>query len=398
MDANTEERLFGEIREQVMADLGSGAFTSDNEAAEAIDRAIKDRAYGLRLTLTERLRLKKRIFDSMKKLDVLQELLEDRHVTEIMINSHEEIFMERDGRMERWAGSFESREKLEDMIQQIVSRINRRVNTSVPIADARLPDGSRVHIVLPPVALKGPTITIRKFPEVIEMDKMIRYGTVTHEAAAFLKKLVAAGYNIFIFGCTGSGKSTFLNALTQYIPPDERIITIEDSAELKIRHIPNLVSLETRDANFEGEGEISMAMLIRAALRMRPDRIIVGEVRGAEALDMLTAMNTGHDGSLSTGHANSTEDMLTRLESMVLMAAELPLKAIRDQISAGIDIMVHLSRMPDKSRKVMEISEVEGLADERIRLNKIFEYDHRERSLKRKGELKNREKLTRAGK
>ena len=398
MDANTEERLFGEIREQVMADLGSGAFTSDNEAAEAIDRAIKDRAYGLKLTLTERLRLKKRIFDSMKKLDVLQELLEDRHVTEIMINSHEEIFMERDGRMERWAGSFESREKLEDMIQQIVSRINRRVNTSVPIADARLPDGSRVHIVLPPVALKGPTITIRKFPEVIEMDKMIRYGTVTYEAAAFLKKLVAAGYNIFISGGTGSGKSTFLNALTQYIPPDERIITIEDSAELKIRHIPNLVSLETRDANFEGEGEISMAMLIRAALRMRPDRIIVGEVRGAEALDMLTAMNTGHDGSLSTGHANSTEDMLTRLESMVLMAAELPLRAIRDQISAGIDIMVHLSRMPDKSRKVMEISEVEGIADERIRLNKVFEYDHRERSLKRKGELKNREKLTRAGK
>ena len=398
MDANTEERLFGEIREQVMADLGSGAFTSDNEAAEAIDRAIKDRAYGLKFTLTERLRLKKRIFDSMKKLDVLQELLEDRHVTEIMINSHEEIFMERDGRMERWAGSFESREKLEDMIQQIVSRINRRVNTSVPIADARLPDGSRVHIVLPPVALKGPTITIRKFPEVIEMDKMIRYGTVTYEAAAFLKKLVAAGYNIFISGGTGSGKSTFLNALTQYIPPDERIITIEDSAELKIRHIPNLVSLETRDANFEGEGEISMAMLIRAALRMRPDRIIVGEVRGAEALDMLTAMNTGHDGSLSTGHANSTEDMLTRLESMVLMAAELPLKAIRDQISAGIDIMVHLTRMPDKSRKVMEISEVEGIADERIRLNKIFEYDHRERSLKRKGELKNREKLTRAGK
>ena len=398
MDANTEERLFGEIREQVMADLGSGAFTSDNEAAEAIDRAIKDRAYGLRLTLTERLRLKKRIFDSMKKLDVLQELLEDRHVTEIMINSHEEIFMERDGRMERWAGSFESREKLEDMIQQIVSRINRSVNTSVPIADARLPDGSRVHIVLPPVALKGPTITIRKFPEVIEMDKMIRYGTVTYEAAAFLKKLVAAGYNIFISGGTGSGKSTFLNALTQYIPPDERIITIEDSAELKIRHIPNLVSLETRDANFEGEGEISMAMLIRAALRMRPDRIIVGEVRGAEALDMLTAMNTGHDGSLSTGHANSTEDMLTRLESMVLMAAELPLKAIRDQISAGIDIMVHLSRMPDKSRKVMEISEVEGIVDERIRLNKIFEYDHRERSLKRKGELKNLEKLTRAGK
>lgn len=398
MDANTEERLFGEIREQVMTDLGSGAFTSDNEAAEAIDRAIKDRAYGLRLTLTERLRLKKRIFDSMKKLDVLQELLEDRHVTEIMINSHEEIFMERDGRMERWEGSFESREKLEDMIQQIVSRINRRVNTSVPIADARLPDGSRVHIVLPPVALKGPTITIRKFPEVIEMDKMIRYGTVTYEAAAFLKKLVAAGYNIFISGGTGSGKSTFLNALTQYIPPDERIITIEDSAELKIRHIPNLVSLETRDANFEGEGEISMAMLIKASLRMRPDRIIVGEIRGAEALDMLTAMNTGHDGSLSTGHANSTEDMLTRLESMVLMAAELPLKAIRDQISAGIDIMVHLSRMPDKSRKVMEISEVEGIVDERIRLNKIFEYDHRERSLKRKGELKNREKLTRAGK
>ena len=323
----------------------------------------------------------------------MQELIDDRSVTEIMINSHKEIFVERSNHMERWQQAIESEEKLEDIIQQIVSRINRRVNTSSPIADARLPDGSRVHIVLPPIALKGSTITIRKFPEPIDMEKMLRLRTISQEAAEFMKKMVCAGYNIFISGGTSSGKSTFLNALSGYIPADERVITIEDSAELQIRHIPNLVRLETRDKNSEGQGEITMTMLIKASLRMRPDRIIIGEVRGAEAFDMLSAMNTGHDGSLSTGHANSTADMLTRLESMILMAAELPLSAIKNQIAAGLDIMVHLTRLPNKSRRVTEISEIDGVVDGEIRLNKIFEYDADTDRLKRCGELVHKEKL-----
>ncbi len=391
------DEIFCEIREAVLSGMEREGFFSDEELKERIDRELYERSGSVKLNLAGKLALKKRLYNSMKRLDVLQELIEDKNITEIMINSHREIFVEKNNRMERWKQEIESEEKLEDIIQQIVSRINRRVNTSSPIADARLPDGSRVHIVLPPVAIKGPTITIRKFPEPIEMDKMIRYQTISAEAAGFMKELVEAGYNIFISGGTSSGKSTFLNALSGFIPSDERVITIEDSAELKIRHIPNLVSLETRDANTEGEGEISMTALIKASLRMRPDRIIVGEVRGAEAFDMLSAMNTGHDGSLSTGHANSTADMLTRLESMVLQAAELPLSAIKSQIAAGLDIMVHLARMPDKSRRVVEISEVDGVCDGEIRLNKIFEYDPIQKRLKCCGELIHREKLIMSG-
>ncbi len=391
---DNEDRIYKEIREEVLKRNKEQNKKGQAELSDIIDGILREYPESSGLTLSARLRLKKKVYDSLKKLDVLQELLDDGHITEIMINSHDEIFIEKDNRIQRSVNVFDSKERLEDMIQQIVSRIDRRVNTSNPIADARLPDGSRVHIVLPPIAIKGPTITIRKFPETIDMEKMIRYGTITNEAAAFLKKIVAAGYNIFISGGTSSGKSTFLNALTRYIPKDERIITIEDSAELNISHIPNLVSLETRDSNFEGEGEINMSMLIKASLRMRPNRVIVGEVRGAEALDMLNAMNTGHDGSLSTGHANSTADMLTRLEAMVLMAADLPLLAIRSQIAAGIDIMVHLERMHDKARRVTEISEVDGMTDGAIRLNRLFEYSYEEKKLKRIGNLKNKKKLS----
>ncbi len=389
----SKKDIYDRLRENVMNELGQDIDIGDARLMGTID-AILDRATAdLGLSLRDKLELRDRLFNSFRRLDVLQELLDDRSVTEIMINSPTEIFIEKNNCIRRWELSFENSERLEDIIQQIVSRINRRVNTSHPIADARLKDGSRVHIVLPPIALKGPTVTIRKFPEPIEMERMIGSGTITREAAQLLKELVRSGYNIFISGGTSSGKSTFLNALSAYIPGDERVITIEDSAELKIRHVKNLVSLETRDANSEGDGEINMSMLIKASLRMRPDRIIVGEVRGAEALDMLSAMNTGHDGSLSTGHANSTEDMLTRLESMVLMAVELPLSAIKKQIAAGLDIMVHLQRLRDHSRRVTEISEIIGYEEGEIKLNKLFEYDYQTGRLISCGKLLHREKL-----
>ena len=294
--------------------------------------------------------------------------------------------------------------QLEDMIQQIVSRINRVVNVSHPIVDARLENGSRVHVILPPVALDGPVVTIRKFPEPITVEKLIQTGSLTGEAAEFLERLVKAGYNIFISGGTGSGKTSFLNAMSAFIPPQERIITIEDSAELQIRQIPNLVRLETRNANAEGEGAIEISDLIRAALRMRPDRIIVGEVRGKEALDMLQALNTGHDGSLSTGHANSPRDMLSRLETMVLMGAELPLAAVRSQIASAVDILVHLGRLRDRSRKVLEIVEVGGYVDGEIRLEPLFAFreepgggEQVQGKLERTGELKATGKLRAAG-
>ena len=385
--------MYSRLREAVMRELGSDTELGDDRLISTIDRVLDGVSAEYSLSLRDKLELRSRLFNSFRRLDVLQELLDDRTVTEIMINSPTEIFIEKNNTIRRWELSFENSERLEDIIQQIVSRINRRVNTSHPIADARLPDGSRVHIVLPPIALKGPTVTIRKFPEPIEMERMIGSGTISREAAELLRELVRSGYNIFISGGTSSGKSTFLNALSAYIPADERVITIEDSAELKIRHVRNLVSLETRDANSEGDGEINMSMLIKASLRMRPDRIIVGEVRGAEALDMLSAMNTGHDGSLSTGHANSTEDMLTRLESMVLMAVELPLPAIKKQIAAGLDIMVHLQRLRDHSRRVTEISEIIGYEEGEIKLSRLFEYNQDRRQLVRVGELAHREKL-----
>lgn len=392
------DRLYADIREMILKEISSEDELHDRELLENIDKVLDRKCEEQGIALKDRIELKNRLFNSFRRFDVLQELLDDRTISEIMINSPGEIFIEKNGHMERCGLCFESEERLGDIIQQIVSRINRRVNTSSPIADARLPDGSRVHIVLPPIALKGPTITIRKFPERIDMTRMVINGTISSEAAAFLSEMTASGYNIFISGGTSSGKSTFLNALTEYIPSDERVITIEDSAELNIRHIRNLVSMETRDANAEGDGEISMSMLIKASLRMRPDRIIVGEVRGAEALDMLNAMNTGHDGSLSTGHANSTSDMMTRLESMVLMAVELPLQAIKKQIAAGIDIMVHLQRTRDHGRRVMEISEIKGVEDDEITFNRLFAYNAASDKLECCGELIHREKLALRGK
>lgn len=346
----------------------------DEELRDLIDMAILEAAEGAYLPLKERLCLRKELFDSFRRLDILQELVDDPTITEIMVNGTEHIFVERQGRVEELEKHFDSVGQLEDLIQQIVSRVNRTVNLASPIADARLEDGSRVHVVLAPVALNGPILTIRKFPEPITMERLIELKSISREAAAFLQKAVERGLNIFISGGTGSGKTTILNAMSGYIPQEDRVITIEDSAELQIRHVTNLVSLETRVENRDGSQEISMRDLIRASLRMRPDRIIVGEVRGGEALEMLQAMNTGHDGSLSTGHANSAKDMLSRLETMVLMAAELPLAAVRSQIGSALDLMVHVGRMRDRSRKVLEITEVIGYENGEIRLSPIYQF------------------------
>ncbi|KKK34184.1 pilus assembly protein [Salinicoccus sediminis] len=314
-----------------------------------------------------------RMYNSFRGLGVLQPLLDDKDITEIMVNNYLEIFVEKHGEVFKSDVRFESQQKLEDTIQSIVSKVNRVVNESTPIVDARLEDGSRVNVVLPPVALKGAAMTIRKFPEhALTIDDLIRFKALNKEVSQFLKHLVEAKYNIFIGGGTGSGKTTFLNVLSNFIPKSERIVTIEDSAELQLKSIPNLISLETRNANTQGEGEITIRDLIRTSLRMRPSRVIVGEVRGAEALDMLQAMNTGHDGSLSTGHANSVKDMLSRIETMVLSGAELPIDVIRKQITSAIDIMIHLSRFRDHSRKVVEISEVTGFENGEIQLNPLF--------------------------
>ena len=384
------------IRSEILEELSYDKQISDEELSEYIDRKIMEAADLVPMPLRERLKLQRELFDSFRRLDILQELVDDPLVTEIMVNGPEEIFIETGGKTGRWERSFESREQLLDLIQQIVGRVNRMVNTASPIVDARLEDGSRVHVVLEPIALNGPILTIRKFPEMMTMERLLEYGSITEEAAEFLKLLSAARYNIFVSGGTGAGKTTFLNALSEFIPADERVITIEDSAELKLSHIENLVSLETRDANAEGEGAIGIGMLIRAALRMRPDRIIIGEVRGKEALELLQAMNTGHDGSFSTGHANSSKDMLSRLETMMLMAAELPLPAIRSQIASALDIMVHVARMRDKSRKVVSIEEVYGIEHGEIILNPLFTY-HEGKGLEKAGELTHREKLRLAG-
>lgn len=370
--AAQRNKIKKELKQQLLAELEEQQNLSDDELYNRIDELLYQRPA---LCLPDKLYLRNAVFNSFRRLDVLSEVLDNPEVTEIMINSELEIFIEKKGQMSRWDRQFESREQLEELIQSIVSRINRVVNTSTPIVDARLEDGSRVHVVLPPIALKGPTVTIRKFPEPITLKKLIQYESLTEEAASFLTRLVQAGYNIFISGGTNSGKTTFLNALSQYIPAGERVITIEDSAELQIRNVSNLVSLETRNANAEGEGRISIADLIRASLRMSPNRIIVGEVRGAEALDMLNAMNTGHDGSLSTGHANSAQDMLRRLETMVLQGAELPLPAIRSMIESAIDVIVHLGRTRDHKRRVLEISEVIGIEQNEITLNPLYKYN-----------------------
>ena len=326
------------------------------------------------------------IFESIRGLGILGRVISDKSVTEVMINGYDNIFVERAGKLEKLNEHFESKENLKNVITRFVQDMGRSVNESNPIVDSRLADGSRVNVVLDPIALDGPIVTIRRFPEEgMTIDKLISYGSITREVATFLEKLVEAKYNIFISGGTGSGKTTFLNALSNYIPKDERVITIEDSAELQIKNVPNLVRLETRNANSAGVGGITIRDLIKSSLRMRPERIIVGEVRGAEALDMLQAMNTGHDGSLSTGHANSAKDMLSRLETMVLSgAAGVPLEAIRQQIDSALDIIVHLSRMRDKSRKVLEITEVVGLEGNEIVLNPIFRFEEDEKSTVRK--------------
>ena len=376
-----------EIKKELLSDLEEKQ-VSDTHLYQEIDTALLNRK---ELALREKLYLRTAVFDSFRRLDLLSELLDDPGITEIMINSPDEIFVERKGQMERWNKAFQTAEQLSDLIQQIVSRINRAVNTKSPIVDARLEDGSRVHVVLPPIALKGPTVTIRKFPEPITMDKLIQLESLNEEAADFLKSLVRASYNIFISGGTNSGKTTFLNALSQYIPKRERIITIEDSAELQIQEVENLVSLESRNANAEGEGAISISDLIKASLRMSPNRIIVGEVRGKECLDMLNAMNTGHDGSISTGHGNSSRDMLRRMETMVLQGAELPLSSIRNMIASAIEIMVHLGRTKDHKRRVMEISEVIGVENEEVQLKKLYQYNGE--SLEKLSDLSNEEKL-----
>lgn len=406
MTVMTEEKeRKNRLRAKMMAELEGRMQVEDEELREMIDSAVLKEAEKTYLTLKARLRLKKELFDSFRRLDILQELVDDPEITEIMVNGTDHVFVEKGGRISRSERTFDSADQLEDLIQQIVSRVNRTVNLSSPIADARLEDGSRVHVVLAPVAIDGPVLTIRKFPEPITMDKLIGLGSITREGAQFLKTAVRAGYNIFVSGGTGSGKTTFLNALSEFIPEDERIITIEDSAELQIRHIPNLVRLETRVENRDGSREISVRDLIKASLRMRPDRILVGEVRGAEALEMLQAMNTGHDGSISTGHGNSTKDMITRLETMVLMAADLPLAAVRNQIASAVELMVHVGRLRDKSRKVLDISEVTGCEEGQVILEPIFTFREREGkdrkrvegTLEKVGELRRREKLRAAG-
>ena len=376
-----------EIKKELLSDLEEKQ-VSDTHLYQEIDTALLNRK---ELALREKLYLRTAVFDSFRRLDLLSELLDDPGITEIMINSPDEIFVERKGQMERWNKAFQSAEQLSDLIQQIVSRINRAVNTKSPIVDARLEDGSRVHVVLPPIALKGPTVTIRKFPEPITMDKLIQLESLNEEAADFLKSLVRASYNIFISGGTNSGKTTFLNALSQYIPKRERIITIEDSAELQIQEVENLVSLESRNANAEGEGAISISDLIKASLRMSPNRIIVGEVRGKECLDMLNAMNTGHDGSISTGHGNSSQDMLRRMETMVLQGADLPLSSIRNMIASAIEIMVHLGRTKDHKRRVLDISEIIGVEDGEVKLKKLYQYNGK--SLEKLSDLSQEEKL-----
>ncbi len=365
------------LREKLIKRIGEETEVRDDRVQDIIDELIMEEGREAYISLPQKQQVRIELFNSIRGLDILQELLDDDDVTEIMVNGTGGIFVERQGRISKWEKHFFSEEKLQELVQQIVAGCNRIVNESVPIADARLKDGARVNIVLAPVALNGPIITIRRFPNrPITMAQLIEWGAVTEEAVSFLKKLVKAGYNIFISGGTGSGKTTFLNALSDYIPKDERIITIEDNAELQIQGVDNLVKMEARRANTEGAHEVSIRELIKSSLRMRPDRIIVGEVRGEEAIDMLQSLNTGHDGSLSTGHGNSPRDMLSRLETMVFMGMELPVSAVRRQIASGIDILVHLGRLRDKSRKVLEIAEVSGYQyeTEEILLRTLYEF------------------------
>lgn len=394
------DEYIGEIRERVLERMDLTKDMTDEEISDLIGEESARFCSGQVISLRERLKLQQRVFNSLRKLDALQELIDDPDVSEVMVNGPDHIFYEKAGKVYTWNQAFASEEKMQDVIQQIVGRHNRVVNLSNPIVDTRLADGSRVNVVLSPISLDGSAITIRKFPKhPLDMESLIQKGAITKEAAELLATLVKARYSLLISGGTSSGKTTFLNALSQYIPEDERVITIEDSAELQIQGVKNLVRLETRNANMEGVMPVSIRDLIRTALRMRPDRIIVGECRGAEAFDMLQALNTGHDGGLSTAHGNSSQDILARLEMMVLMGMELPLAAIRQQIASGIDVIVHLGRLSDKSRRVLEIMEVCGMEDGKIQLSPLYQLKGEEGAweLVHTGELLNRKKLVMAG-
>ena len=394
-----------EIRLSVMDSIDLSTDVSDEEILSLIRERIIDRGKILPISLADRKVIESHVFNSLRKLDVLEDLLNDEEITEIMINGPDNIFIEKNGQVVQCHEKFSSEEKLNDIIQSIVANSNKIVNESNPIVDTRLEDGSRVNIVLKPAAVDFSILSIRKFPkEQMTMERLMSYGSISEEQVEFLKKLVISGYNIFVSGGTGSGKTSFLNALGEFIPKDERIITIEDSAELQIKNVPNLVRLEARNANLEGKNEITIRDLLKSSLRMRPDRIIVGECRGAEALEMLQAFNTGHDGSCSTGHSNSCHDMLSRLETMVLMGAEIPLNAIRQQIASGIDIIVQLGRLRDKSRKLLEISEVVGIKNNEIQLNPLYKFREIEEingriigEWERTGELKNKDKALASG-
>jgi len=400
------EEIKGEIRRELLEQIDYTRDMTDGEIAEMIDEHVLRVGKQYFLTLQQKNRLKKELFASIRQLDVLEEFLSDNTVTEIMVNGPDSIFIEREGRLSKEDVHFESEEKLVDVIQQIVAKVNRVVNEASPIVDARLSGGARVNVVMPPIALNGPILTIRRFPDrPMGAEDLYQNHSVSQDVMEFLQKLIKARFNIFISGGTGSGKTTFLNILSNFIPREERIITIEDNAELQIRNIPNLVRLETRNANVEGCKPIAIRDLIKTALRMRPDRIIVGEVRSEEAIDLLMAMNTGHDGSLSTGHANSARDMLTRLETMVLMGMEMPLDAIRRQIASAVDIIVHLGRLRDHSRKVLEVAEVVGYVDGEIVLSPLYAFmengsDEKGQirgSLEKKHPLVHQEKLRSAG-
>ncbi|MBQ3524395.1 MAG: CpaF family protein [Clostridia bacterium] len=381
MTFEQEQQFVAEIKKYVSENLPLSKI-EDDELQEKVEEIVTQKLSNQYCSIDQKVSIVEQVYSSIRGFGLLDSIIKDDTITEVMINGPENVFIEQNGRLFKLDKQFESQRRLEDVIQRIVGLAGREVNQANPICDTRLPDGSRVNVVLPPIALCGPTLTIRKFSKTpMTIEKLIQYGSITQEIADKLEVLVKAKYNIFISGGTGSGKTTFLNALSNYIPKDERVITIEDSAELQITGIDNLVSLETRNANASGAGQITIRDLIKSSLRMRPERIVVGEVRGGEALDMLQAMNTGHDGSLSTGHANSTEDMLSRLETMVLQgAAGLPLEAIRQQIASAVDIIIHLSRLRDKSRRTMEITEVIGYEDGKIILNPLYIFEEDENS------------------
>ena len=397
--------VFAELKKQILEQVDLSREVPDEEMQELIDEVVLSYGKKQYLPLNEKCRLKKELFYALRKMDVLQELLEEQDVTEIMVNGMDGIFLERNGKLFRWEKNFYSKDRILEIIQQMIGSCNRIVNESQPIVDARLDNGDRVHVVLPPVAVNGPILTIRRFPEEpITMKRLLELDSISKEESVFLRDAVRAGYSILVAGGTGSGKTTFLNALSESIPSDERIVVIEDTAELQIRSIPNLVRLETRAAGTEVCREITIRDLIRASLRMRPSRIIVGEVRGEEAFELLTCLNTGHDGSISTCHANSTRDTVSRLETMVLMGMELPLQAIRRQIASGIDLIVYLGRLRDKSRRLLEITEITGMEGEQVALNPLFlfretgEVSGRICGIQEKiGEMKKIEKFSRAG-